>query len=334
VVDDFTSVYRAVITGVVADEILGELFAPDLSIEVDRPELVAKTTRNGLFAITGYPNPKAYTVQLTASASGFRSLTTAPVTIPANAVLPVPAPTMALRREPVTVQGRVVADTAQRLPITGARVVLVDNPNTPPSVHSILLRSPLFLTHAAGITVREIGMTSFGSSQLNSDATSGTKTVSLLSTAGLGAGSVLQFANASGTSVAYSIVDSLGASAGQVLLRQALNVSFGSGAAVQFLNPGAPGASATLALDADAGDGVLMASALLAGTTLEIDPGTPSVEYHETGALTDANGYYGIDGVGRAAELFFEASHTGFTSKIREWAVEYDNQVNIVDFRL
>ncbi len=333
VVDDFTSVYRAVITGVVTDEILGELSAPDLTIQVDRPDLTTKTTRNGLFALTGYPNAIGYTAHITASASGFRDLTVA-VTVSANATSAVSAPLMALRRRPVTVQGRVVADTAQRLPIAGARIVLVDNPSTPPTLHSIALRSPLLLSHAAGVTVREITMNGFGGTTLNSGANSGTKILDLSSTAGLGVGSVLQFANTSGTRVEYGIVDSLGSVAGQVFLRQPLNATFASGAPVQFLTPGAIGAATTLGLDADAGDGVLMASLLLTGVTLEIDPGTASVEYHETGTLTDADGYYGISGVGRAPELFFEASHLGFTSLIRDWFVEYDNAVNIVDFRL
>jgi hypothetical protein len=333
VVDDFTSVYRAVITGVVTDEILGELSVRDLTIQVDRPDLAIKTTRNGLFALTGYPNTTGYTVHVTASAAGFRDLTVA-VPVPANPTSPVSAPLMALRRRPVTVQGRVVADTAQRLPIAGARIVLVDNPSTPPALHSIALRSPLLLSHAAGATVREITMNGFGGTTLHSGANSGTRVLDLSTTAGLGVNSVLQFANALGTRVEYRVVESVGLVAGQVFLRQPLNATFASGAAVQFLNPGALGATTTLGLDADAGDGVLMASLLLTGATLEIDPGTASVEYHETGALTDADGYYGISGVGRAPELFFEASHLGFTSMTRDWFVEYDNAVNIVDFRL
>ncbi len=342
VADDFTSVYQAVITGVVTDEILGVLAAPDLTIRADRSDLAAKTSGSGLFAVSGYVkqafpklNLMGYTVQLVASASGFRDLTVL-VPVPMNATFPVPAPAMALRRNPVTVQGRVVADSANRPPIAGAKIVLVDDPTTPPALHSMVLRSPLLLPHAAGTTVREIAMTVFGSAQLNANANSGTKVLSLSSVAGLAANSVLQFANASGTRVEYEIVDSLGPGAGQVFLRQALNSSFAAGVAttVQFLNPGAIGATTTLGMDADSGDGVLVAPLLLTGNTLEIDPGTLSVEYHESGALSDADGYYGIAGVGRSAELFFEASHAGFTSLTRDWFVEYGKAVNIIDFRL
>ena len=343
VVDDFNSVYRALITGAVTDEILGAFTAPGLSIQVDRPDLPTKTAGIGLFAVTGYSEQAfpdlsvmSYVVQLIVSAPGFRDQTVS-VPIPVNATFPVPATSVALRRKPVTVQGRVVADSATRLPIAGAKIVTVDDPATPPTVHTIALRSPISLPHASGTTVREIAMTVFGTAQLTSAALSGTQTLNLSSRAGLAPNSILRLGDPANTRTAYGIVESLGpgAGAGQVFLRQPLNGNFSAGTAnvVSFMNAGASGTSATLIRDADPGDGILCGSQLL-DNTLEIDPGGLAVEYRDAGALTDAAGYYAIYGVGRSAELFFQASHSGFTTQTRGWSVDYDNAVNIFDFRL
>ncbi len=344
VVDDFTSVYRAVITGVITDEIFGALNAADLKIETDRPDLDTKTTNGGAFAVIGYVDRsfpllkvQSYTVNLTVSAPGFRDFKV-PVTINANPTLPVPGPSIALRRTPVRVQGRVVADTASRAPIPGALVMTVDDPSAPPpATHVLSLRSALSLAHAAGSAIRAIGMVSFGGATLGTDALSGTQTLDLSNRAGLAAGSVIQLSNATGTQVTYVVVAApvTGPGAGTVGLRDPLDTSFfAATASAQFLNPGAPGPSGTLASNANAGDGVLLSSAVLSGSTLQIEPGSPSAEYRETGALTDADGYYAIDGVGRASEIFLQASHSGFTAKVSPWMVEYDSAVNVLDFRL
>jgi hypothetical protein len=333
VVDDFTSVYRAVIIGVVTDEIFGALSASDITVEVDRKDLDTKTTKGGAFAVTGYTSATSYTANLVIRAPGFSDFKVA-VPVAANAISPATAPPIALRRALVRVQGRVVADTASRAPIAGAKVVAVDDPTSPPpATHILNLRSTLSLAHASGKTVREIAMTSSGSATLNTDALAGAKIVALSTTTGLLAGSVIRFANATGTQVVYAVAASV--AAGSAGLRDPLNTSFfAAGTSVQFLNPGAPGLGGVLNGDADAGDGVLLSSAALAGNTLEIEPGSASVEYCETGALTDADGYYAINGVGRSAEIFFEASHSGFTNKISPWMVEFDNAVNVLDFRL
>jgi hypothetical protein len=245
-----------------------------------------------------------------------------------------------MRRLPVRVQGRVVADTILRLPIAGADVIAVDDPGAPPGTHTLSLRTPLYLAHPAGTTVREIAMTSFGSTTLQADAVSGGQVVSLLNRSGLAPGSVLRIASPDDTSVEYGIVDSLGpggGGAGLVFLRQALNRTYTSGlsgATVQFLNPGAAGMSGTLLRDTDSASGILIASAVLSASPVEIDPGTGSTEYHELGALAGIDGYYAIDGVSQIKELFLQASHAGFTSVTQVRAVEYDHPVNVVDFRL
>jgi len=342
VVDDVTSVYRAVITGAVTDEILGGAVQEKLTVQADRPDLLPKVVPNGLFAFTGYVEQAfpqlgttSYTVHITVSASGFQSQILT-VTIPANATFPVPAVTVALRRKPVLVQGRVVANTAIRTPIGGAKVTVVDDPMAPPGPHLVSFRSPLKIAHAASATAQEIAMAVFGSAVLKADASSGASALNLSTRTGLGVNSVVRLSNLSGTRVEYAIVASLGpgSGAGQAFLRDPLNSTFlVAGSTVDFLNPGAVGAAGTLSVGADAGDGVASISKRL-DHTVAIDPGTPNVEYLEVGALTDAAGYYSLNGAGRSIELFLEASHGGFTSLARNWFIEYDNAVNVVDFRL
>jgi hypothetical protein len=343
VVDDFTSVYRAVITGAVTDEILGGPLGNTLSVEVDRPDLNPKVVLNGLFAISAYVEQAfpqlattSYTVHVTVGAPGFQSQTIT-IVIPINAPFPVAMGSVALRRKPVTVQGRVVANTVARTPISGAQIIIVDDPAKPPGPpHTVALRSPVKIHHAVGTTAQEITMTVFGGASLTADAFSGSPTLNLSTRAGLAINSILRLANPSETHVEYSVVSSLGpgAGAGQVFLRDPLNGSFPSASTtVDFQNPGAVGTVGALSADADAGDGVVSVSQRW-DKTIEIDPGTPTVEYADVGTLTDADGYYTIGGVGRSKELFLEASRSGFTSLTRSCFVAYDNAVNIVDFRL
>jgi len=339
VVDDFTSVYRALITGSVTDEILSGPFAGTVVVRVDNSDLTVKVIPNGFFAIAGYVEkafPKlaltGQTVHIAVSAAGCQDQTIT-VTIPAGtSIFPVPPLSVAVRRNPITIQGRVVANTASRLPISGANVATVDNPTGPPAPHAIALRSPISLPHAPGATAQEITMTVFGSAVLNSSASSGATVLNLSNVAGLAANSVLQLA--SGVLTEYTIVSSVGPGAGDVSIRDPLNSTFPSASTtVQFMNPGAVGTVVSLSADAATGDGILSTSDRL-NNTIEIDPGTPNVEYRDVGVVTDASGYYGIRGVGRFQELFFEASHVGFTSVTVDWFVEYDNAVNVVDFRL
>jgi len=127
VADDCTAPYWAIFTGAVTDEIMGAFDAPGFTVEAGLAGLATKTTGNGLFAVTGYPEqafPKlammGTAVPLTFKAPGFRDLTI-PQPVPAGATFPVPVGTVRLRRLPARIQGRVVNDLT-RAPIAGALV--------------------------------------------------------------------------------------------------------------------------------------------------------------------------------------------------------------------
>jgi hypothetical protein len=345
VVDDCITVYAAVIIGRVTDEILGDFVSSGFTVTVSRDGLKSTTTTTGLYAVTGYPdqafpnlNVASDAVDLGFSAPGFQSQNLH-VIIPQNATFPVTASDIALRRLPVSLQGQ-VADKTNRNRISGALVLSIDNPVSPPAIHALALRSPLYLPHANATSVQNVTITPGAPFQLTTDAVGGTAVLNFSNRIGLSANSILQLSNQSKSILEYCIVDHLGLGAanqpGQVFIRQPLNRTYAAGAAssVQTVTAVPSGAPVQLSGNADAGDGILLATQLLTGNTLVIDPGTPAnTEYHELGALTDNDGYYGITGAGRTRELFLQASHSGSTSTI-DWYLQFERNINIVNFLL
>lgn len=342
VVNAATTVYWAVITGAAIDEIFGTLAAPGFAATLNRTDLAGKAIANGLYAITGYPQQSfpqlattGYTVDYVLSAPGFADVPMA-VAIPANATFPVAVPAVPMRRLPVRIQGRVVG-ASTLIPLSGAAVLSIDNPHTPPAVHGTALRSPLYFAHAAGAAVQQVTMTPAGSALLTQGVTGGDQVLNLSVRTGLAAGSVVSLSCSSGVLLEYGVVDRLGPGAasagGQVFLRNALNRSYPvASTSVAFVDATLSGSAATLSTDSQTGDGVLLATQLFS-QSVAIESGGPLAEYHAVGALTDSNGYYAFDGMGRVQELFLEASN-GASNGTVDWFVEYDEPFNQVDFRI
>jgi hypothetical protein len=342
VVDDCTTVYLALVTGGATDEIFGALAAPGFAVELQRTDLSAKAFDNGLYALTGYPGNSfpqlattAYTVNYVLTAPGFRDL---PMTsnIPVNAIFPVPAPAAAMRRLPVRIQGRVVGSTS-RLPIPGALIASVDNPASPPTVHSTVLRSPLYFTHANLSAVQTVTIAVGPGATLQQAVESGDQVITVSTRTGLAANPIVRLTGSAGVQLEYATVDHLGpgpvASPGQVFLKNALNQSYPiAGTAVDFVSATLVGAAEKLSADTDVADGVVLADALFS-TTVALEAGTALEEIHEVGALSDSNGYYGFDGIGRVQELFLRATQ-GASKLTVDWFVQYDQPLNLVDFRL
>lgn len=346
VVDDCTTIYWALLTGSVTDEIFGDLFAPDFTVVTGRSDLASKTTANGLFALTGYPDlsfphhsATSYNVTLQFKASGFRVLTLIQPVL-AGVPFPVVVPQQALRRLPVRIQGRVVNDVT-RAPISGVQVLSIDDPVTPPTVHVTALRSPLYFDHKlpSSPTAQNVTMGTAIATSLATDAAAGDQVLNLSACNGTGAHPVLQLSNGPQTVVEYAVVDHFTPGAppgpGQAFLRNALNHSYPhSTTNATFFTPSTSGGLASLSAEANTGDGVLLANLLLNGTkTLVVDSGALTEEYHEIGALTDADGYYGLDGMGRVQEIFLSSSQ-GALKKTVKWFIEYDHPINVVDLRL
>jgi hypothetical protein len=110
-----------------------------------------------------------------------------------------------------------------------------------------------------------------------------------------------------------------------------LNYSYpAAGASVNFGTVTASGAAATLSVDANVGDGVVLASKLFSQAVI-VDSGTPVQEVHAVGALTGSDGYYGLDGIGRVQQIFLQANT--LSNPIVDWYLEFDQPFNEVDFR-
>jgi hypothetical protein len=206
VVDDCITSWIALITGSVTDEILGNFDASGFEVAADRLGVGFAAKETGLYAVTGRPDeafpnltmaPDA--VNLTLTAPGFQSQTLH-VTIPQNATFPVIATPVSLRRLPVLIQGRVVSKI-NRAPIAGASIVPIDNPITPPTIHTLALRSPLYLPHADTTAIQSVTITPGGGATLNEDALAGSATITLSDRTGLVLNSIVQLSNASGTVV-------------------------------------------------------------------------------------------------------------------------------------
>jgi hypothetical protein len=343
VLTDVTTTYSAVITGAVTDELFGAFNMPGFTVQLARTDLQTKATAEGLYAITGYPAlsfpqlaTTAYSVSYTLVAPGFRDFPMQ-VPIPVNSSFPVtPLLVAPMRRLPVRLQGRVVLDS-NGAPVVGASVISVDNPNPPspppppPIAHSMLLRSTLYAAHPLNAPVQAVTLTQTGNATLTQPAVAGATALALSSTTGLTGPAFVQIMSPDLTLIEYALVASLGPASGQVNLTTPLNRSYGTTSTINFVTAALAGSAAHLLADPNIGDGILVADALLAATTVVVDDGAAAVEYHEIGAITDSMGYYAFNGVGRVQELFLQAN--GVTPPT-SWMIEFDQPTNIVDFRI
>jgi hypothetical protein len=209
------------------------------------------------------------------------------------------------------------------------------NPSTP-TTFVTALRSPLYFSHAGGAAVQAVTLSPIGTAALNANASAGTRVLNLSTRSGLAPGVLVQLSSPAAVLVEYGLVDSLGpgtpASAGNVFLTNPLNRSYLKPAAVSFFAAATTGPVASLLTDADVGDGVLVATQLFTGNTLVVDAGSPNAEYHEIGALTSSDGFYGFDGMGRVQDIFLQANSS--PKAVVDWFIEFDQPINLVDFRI
>ena len=342
VVNDTTTYYWALITGAATDEILGTLNAPGFAVDVqDRTDLGTKALSNGLYAITGYPLqafPPASlpcTVNYVLSAPGYRDVSVT-VTVPTNPVFPISPPTVptqAMRLLPIRIQGCVLNSTTG-LPVPNVVILSIDGPSSP-TVHTNTLRAPVCFVHAGGKAVQGATIATVGAPlSLAQPVTGGDQVLILSSLGGLAVNSRVQVTYANGVRQECGIVTSIGPGpvpgSFQVSLTAPLNYSYPvAGTTVSAVTVTLTGAPATLSSDANIGDGVLLASQLFTQAVV-LESGTAVEEIRVLGALTGADGYYGLDGMGRVQEIFLQANSG--SNPIADWYIEYDLSVNVVDF--
>jgi hypothetical protein len=329
VVADCVSLYQAVFTGAVIDETTGKPVVYTPVMNVDMRGITLRVTEDALIAGAAvlsevFPEnaTKAYNFTLTLSAIGYRAVTV-PVAVPIASTFPLVLPAIVMRRIPVRLQGRVVK-ASDRSAVANATIS-----NKPAT--QLLLRDPLRFAHASGTSVRSVALSNSGApATLSNAVVAGSSTLTLSTNAGLAAGTLVQIGGVNG---AIYPVASVGPGAVRVTLGELVTLSSPVGATVQAVTASAPVGASTLARSADAGDGLVMLRAALTGSAIQIFDGART-EYHSLNVLSDADGYFRVDGITGVQALDLLCSAPTFTTLDQPWTPNYSQPASIVDFLL
>lgn len=356
-VKDFRTSYQVLVSGLARDALTGEAPVGALSIslrsmnvattdQVMKSLIFIKVLGSGLFCLAGAPerifpdlSNTGYSLGLEVQVPGYRSAQLT-ASIPRNSTFPLPTlPPVDLQPLPIRIQGRVVGMTTTPTPIVGANVFLLDEPNATLTEHVVALRTPLHFPHATGTTVQQRQLAPSGAvRQLATSVSAGNQVLTLNDSTGLAGGDILLIGSEAAGE--YAVIDNLPRNVpSQVMLFNALNRSYAAGTAVQQYTPGSMGTNTMLSRPVDVGDGVLFLPVTLSASAgvIELADATASlVEYHALGAVTDANGYYQLDGITRVQTVYMDASAAGYAAMHNPtaWTVDYGRPVNIVDFQL
>ena len=342
------SVYRVLIHGALKDAVTGQLLRMPFTVQTDRAGVQAKVADEGLFCLAGvaeqvFPEhaTQAYNVDVVVHAAGYRDATFT-VTVPMAAAYPIGLPDTTLSPHPVSLVGRATSNSGSQLPVANARVVLVD---TLPQ-HPVALRTPLRFSHGAGVTVQARTLNAAPlvgpAKQLAEPARSGSPVLMLNNRQGLVAGQIVQIGAA--RLLEHGLIVNVPATPadltlpGTIILRDELVRSAPAGAPVQLFTPGGVvGPSRHLVHAADAGDGMLLLDGVLgaipASAVIEVVDGL-QIEYRAPDVLTDADGYYRLDGVGHVASLRAQCSQGASTSPVLTCVIDYAQPNNELSFQL
>jgi hypothetical protein len=349
IVDDGTWTAQAVGVARMVDELSDA--PPHISVDVDWPNLWATTPGGGVFCIAGnvalaFPDlaTTAYDVPVVVHAEGCSDVALI-VHIPAAAAFPLAIAAPALRRDTMRVRGRVVGRAGSGAPIAGARVFAVDETGTPPgpgSEHALVLRTPLRFAHDALTPVRVRALAPPGAGYaVDAAAAPGDDIVMLDTRTALTVGDLLRLGDEA--TWEFAVIRALPpiptnpADPGPVQLWGGLLRGAARTTPVRAVPRGAVGgAVAKLQRSAARGDGLLVLDLHLEDATIEVLDADPDhVEYAAVGALSDALGYYRVDGVGRVRTSFFRASHAAFTaSPPTPCSLDLERPETLLDFRL
>ena len=347
VVDDLSTTYQALIIGRTRDEITREPLAVTLDVRTDLAGALVKTTAAGYYCVAGRANllfpdqTVAHEVLVSLAASRYRAVTHK-VVIPAAPTFPVHAADVLMRPQPVRLQGRVMEDGSKRLPLAGARVEVIDPSSPLPAERVVVLRTPLYFDHGtAGVTVRGRPFNGTGAVRaLHKAAPGGTTQVILTDRTGLAGNPILRFGLVDDPFAEYSVVDAVSndppnlAQPGQVTLRTPLTHTYPAGTPVEPVTPGAITTTAQLARPAQAGDGLLILDTAVTEPTVEIDDPSAPREIHLLGAVTDATGFYRLDGIGRLSKIRLHVTAPGYQARTLDWVVNYGQSHSTIDFFL
>lgn len=336
VVSDGVATFSALITGVVADD-LGRPLGGGLELtDVDTPGLRAWTGDRGQYGFAGIPEhvwpdlTVAHAVSFTAQARGYRARRLT-VPIPPSAVFPVTAPAAALRRLPIRLQGT-ITDGITRQPIPAATVTLV--PGVAP--HPLLLRTPVAAAHDTG-ALQAVVLTPVALAppprRIVADAEAGDTQLSVNDSSGFVAGQLLRLGPDS--SRRWVEVSGIGPLAGVLMLKCPLTGRLPATTPVAAFTAVTGGPIGTLSRSAQAGESVLLVSAIPAGDVLRLSGAPGPDEFFALGALADAGGQWFANGVSAPSVLSLQPAATGHaTPPPTVHLLDFQRPVDVIDFEL
>jgi hypothetical protein len=327
-VPDTSILTTAFVTGRVIDEVTQRPLE-GASVRANREAVSTRVTQGGYFAAAGsaarlFPDlaTTAYALELTFRADRHRELVV-PVPIPIATIFPIAFGDVRLRPLPVRLEGRVVRE-ANRTGIAGATIAI-----KPPST-ALLLRTTAHTDHPAGVNVIPRTLNIGAAFTVAGDVRGGATSLKLApNVAGLGAGSILRFT----TTSEHVVVDTVDGPANRVTLRYPLTHSYPDTAPVREFTVLPGGAPVATARSIDAGDGLVVLTAVVNATAIEISDGVRT-EFHEINRVTDADGFYAADGIAGVANLTLRATAAPLQPLDADWTIDYGRPVTALGFRL
>jgi hypothetical protein len=250
--------------------------------------------------------------------------------VPAGASLPVNEPAWELDDPVRTVTGA-VRRTGFPFPAVPAATVTAGT-GVAGAPFALALRTPLALDHAAGLPLRECTLTAGPSTTLAEPVGAGARSVVLASSAGIGAGAVLEFGDDPVRE--HVVVQGPGPGPDQVLLRTPVVHSAPSGAPIASFSAALTGPAPMLVRAPRSGDGVLLLDSLPVGVSsaavVQLDDGSSS-EIRSPHAVADAGGYFRLAGVRNLAALELTAAGPAGTGPAVTTAIDPGGGPVIVD---
>lgn len=297
-----------------------------LIARVDRRGATVRIGRGGTVAVSGrieqlLPDPAStasITFTISIRARGYRPHVE-PVTIAAGATLPIDLGTIALQPLPVRLEGRVTRE-GDRTSVAGASIVARKADKI------VLLRTPVRRDYLPSTQVTALTLTTSRSAQaLTSAVVKGGASAVMLDDARIfAAGDVVRFAGRE-----YGVIATV--TGNEVTLIDPLRHSHAAGTVVAPVTVGAAEATMTTRRDVRAGDALLPVDAETDATAIEIGG-----EYHDTGLLSDADGYFAVDGIAgeRTLALVTIAPDSALSDLESVVTIDYSKAENPVSVRL
>jgi hypothetical protein len=328
-----TIVAAALVVAPVVDAASG-LPRPVLRASTTSPYVSAHVSDGGYLVLSGTPELAVAQLATTPQRLTARlELPDAPAlevefVLAAATVLPFRPPAVAVELPPAALTGTMHAAKFPYAAIAGAAIDarLVAGPPA-----FLGLRTPLALAHPVGATVRPRAVTPAApATALSVPAAGGALSVVVDDVTGCsGANRLLMLGDV--TTREHVAIAAVDAGTHRVTLKAPLRRSRGAGATARAHGVGAPGVATTLARAAIAGDGAVALAANVAGAVVEV--AGPVTELRATGAVSDADGRWRLDGVRAIGRLNLAASATGFVSETVAHDVDYRHP-NVIEFDL